>query len=48
MFILIYIDNLFIICEYLNIINGFKNKLLEYFYIINFELIFDYLSIFII
>lgn len=33
MFISIYLDNLFIINENLNIINSFKNNLLEYFYI---------------
>lgn len=43
-FILIYIDNLLIISEDLNIINAFKNKLFKYFYIINLGSISFYLG----
>lgn len=45
MFILVYVDNLFIIGEDLNIINSFKNKLSKCFFIINLKSIFYYLNI---
>lgn len=38
MFILVYTDNLLIIDKNLNIINGFKNKLFKYFYIIDLDI----------
>lgn len=43
-FILVYLDKFFIIDKNLNIINGFKNKLLEYFYMTDLELLLYYLG----
>lgn len=47
MFILVYMNNFLIISKDLNIINGFKNKLLECFYKINFGSIFYSLRMFV-
>ena len=45
--IFVYMDNLFIIGENLNIINNLKNKLLERFRMTNLELVSHYLGMFV-
>lgn len=47
MFILVYMDDFFIIGEDLKIINSLKNQLLKHFCITDFRLVFYYLGIFI-
>lgn len=44
MFILVYINNIFIISKDFNIINTFKNNIFDGFYITNLRLVFHYLS----